>query len=185
MSLNPTFSPDGKLLASDCILNGGGVKIYTQPAEGGTQGITLVASPVSAEGLTWTSEGTSLLYSGNGSLWEVPASGGTPKKLSFAHDAMGPAVSAADTSSPTCSATVSIPKSGAWTGYRQGQLATPRSWFRPVGVKLNPAYLPPTASGMHFAFSMYSSFRSAVLVAPNCVLMARIRLRSFAASNLT
>jgi Tol biopolymer transport system component/DNA-binding winged helix-turn-helix (wHTH) protein len=93
MTVNPAFSPDGRLLASDCILSGGGHRIYLQPADGSPEKIMLVASPAWVDVLNWTPDSQFLVYSGSGKLWRIAASGGEPEVLSFAHDAMGAAVS--------------------------------------------------------------------------------------------
>ena len=93
--IEPAFSPNGKYLASVCFLaDGSGNKIYLQRTEdGGNQEVTLVRGPAfTLPGLAWTADSRSLLYSAEGSLWRVPATGGTPERLSFAHDAETPAV---------------------------------------------------------------------------------------------
>ncbi len=97
-SWEPTFSPDGKYLASVCMLTEGVNKIYMQPPEGGparevalVNGSSTLAGG-SLEGLTWAADSQSLLYSSEGHLWRVPSSGGKPEKLLFAQDAQMPAV---------------------------------------------------------------------------------------------
>jgi Tol biopolymer transport system component/DNA-binding winged helix-turn-helix (wHTH) protein len=95
MSGQPTFSPNGKYLASACVLAGsGGNRIYVQRAEGGgAHEVTLVRGPsFKLNGLAWTADSRSLVYSAEGSLWRVPATGGTPERLPFAHDAETPTV---------------------------------------------------------------------------------------------
>lgn len=94
LMVNPSISPDGTQIASVCLLIGGeGTRLYVQPADGSSNDIRLIANPPSIDSLTWARDGKSLLYSGSTNLWRVPVNGGTPEKLSFAHDAMGPAVS--------------------------------------------------------------------------------------------
>ena len=87
-TLEPAFSPDGKSLASVCMLTTGVNRIYLQPREGGpAREVVLVkggALSGTLEGITWTADSRSLLYALSGSLWRVPTEGGTPEKLLFA-----------------------------------------------------------------------------------------------------
>jgi Tol biopolymer transport system component len=83
----PAFSPDGKYLASVCVLTEGVAKIYVQTPDG--QQAREVASAWSSEGfsgLTWAADSQSLLYTSDHHLWRVPLSGGKPEKLLFAQD---------------------------------------------------------------------------------------------------
>jgi len=95
MSLHPTFSPDGKYLASDCSLRGGGGnRIYVQGGDGaGAREIAFVASQIMwLDGLAWAADGHSIVYAAQGSLWRVSASGGTSEKLPFTQAGTMPAV---------------------------------------------------------------------------------------------
>ena len=93
--VNPSISPDGKEVASECVLVGGeGTRLYVQPADGSSRAARLVASKASM-GMAWLRDGKSIVYGADASLWKVSAAGGTPEKLIFAHDAIGPTLSPA------------------------------------------------------------------------------------------
>lgn len=98
MSLHPTFSPDGKYLASDCSLGrGAGNKIYVQRA-GGTDAheIAFVSTQIMwLDGLAWAPDGRSVLYAAQGGLWRVPLSGGSSEKLPFGESSTMPAIARA------------------------------------------------------------------------------------------
>lgn len=91
MVLHPSFSFDGKYIASDCTLSGGvGNKIYTQNSKGGEiKEVTLITSPlVGLDGLEWSRDGRSIFFCAEGRLWRVRATGGTPEVLPFAQGGM-------------------------------------------------------------------------------------------------
>ena len=83
----PAFSPDGKHLASACLVTEGLAKIYVQTLDG--KEASEVADATSSEGfsgIAWSTDGRSLLYSSDQILWRVPLAGGKPEKLLFAQD---------------------------------------------------------------------------------------------------
>ena len=83
----PAFSPNGKYLASVCVLTEGVAKIYVQTSDG--KQAREVADAWSSEGfsgLAWAADNQSLLYSPDHHLWRVPLAGGKPEKLLFAQD---------------------------------------------------------------------------------------------------
>ena len=83
----PAFSPDGKYLASVCMLTEGVSKIYVQTAEGRqAREVADARSSAGFSGLTWARDSQSLLYSSDQHLWRVPLAGGEPEKLLFAQD---------------------------------------------------------------------------------------------------
>ena len=85
---NPAFSPDGKYLASVCLLTETVAKIYVQSSDG--KQAREVAGTRSAEGfvgIAWAADSHSLVYSSDLHLWRVPLAGGEPEKLLFAPDA--------------------------------------------------------------------------------------------------
>jgi len=86
MNLHPSFSFDGKYVASDCVLGGGvGNKIYTQNSQGEeTKEVAFIKAPVSwLDGLAWSTDGRSILFGAEGKLWRVRATGGNPEELPF------------------------------------------------------------------------------------------------------
>jgi Tol biopolymer transport system component len=95
--MEPAFSPDGKYLASACVLNESVNKIYIQRLDGGgAREVALVDNARALLGICWTPDGRSILYGAPpSSLWRVAVTGGTPEELIFAHDAQTPAVARA------------------------------------------------------------------------------------------
>jgi Tol biopolymer transport system component/DNA-binding winged helix-turn-helix (wHTH) protein len=87
----PSFSPDGKHLATACVVSIGVQRIYVQPALGG-KAQQVVRLQGDFRGMTWSADSKSLIYSLDRWLWRIPSSGGTPEKLLFASDAFQPAV---------------------------------------------------------------------------------------------
>jgi Tol biopolymer transport system component/DNA-binding winged helix-turn-helix (wHTH) protein len=89
----PSFSADGRYLASVCVLGEGVAKIYVQDPDG--KQAREVAGARSSEGfagITWTADNKSLLYSSDQHLWRIPLTGGKPEMLLFAQDVESVAV---------------------------------------------------------------------------------------------
>ena len=95
---DPAFSPDGQALAfvrwGEDLASG---DIYLQPVAGGQAG-RLTSDGKQIQGLAWTADGRSIIYSANRAglfiLWGVPISGGEPEALAgIGQDAYNPAVS--------------------------------------------------------------------------------------------
>jgi Tol biopolymer transport system component/DNA-binding winged helix-turn-helix (wHTH) protein len=87
----PAFSPDGESLALACMLELGVGRIYVQPAlNGSAREVARVGGNL--EGVAWSADSKSLLYSIDGQIWRVQAAGGKPEKLLFAQNAYAPAV---------------------------------------------------------------------------------------------
>jgi Tol biopolymer transport system component/DNA-binding winged helix-turn-helix (wHTH) protein len=91
---NPEFSPDGKYLASVCVLTQGVSKIYVQTADGREpREIVGAWSSEGFSGIAWAPGGEALFYSSDQHLWRVPLAGGTPERLLFAQDVESVSVS--------------------------------------------------------------------------------------------
>jgi Tol biopolymer transport system component len=87
----PAFSPNGKFLALACMVGIGVGRIYVEPAAGGpAREVARVGDLL--QGLAWSVDSKSLVYSVHGQLWRVPVAGGKPEELLFAQNAYTPAV---------------------------------------------------------------------------------------------
>jgi dipeptidyl aminopeptidase/acylaminoacyl peptidase len=83
----PTFSPDGTVLASVCVVGGGATKIYLQDADGRhPRELPGGSSSEYLAGIAWTPDGRSLVYSADHHLWRVPLDGEPRERLLFAQD---------------------------------------------------------------------------------------------------
>ena len=92
VALGPAFSPAGDQIASYCADEAFDVgAIYVQSVQG-----VVVRKFLRLDGefggLTWTSDGNSIVYSLNSFLWRVAVMGGHPQKLEFGQNANAPAV---------------------------------------------------------------------------------------------
>src|SRR5664279_1729124 len=89
----PAFSPDGKHLASVCVLTEGVATIYVQTPDGrDAREVTGARSSEGFAGIAWAADSKSLLYSSDQHLWRIPLAGGKPEKLLFAQDVESVAV---------------------------------------------------------------------------------------------
>jgi len=84
----PAFSPDGKSLAFACMTTNEIGGIFVEPATGGPAR-EIVQIEGNIQDIAWASDSQSLVYSLDGSLWRVPASGGIPDQLPRAQHASG------------------------------------------------------------------------------------------------
>ena len=91
-TFGPSFSPDGKYLASVCVLTEGVAKIYVQAPDGQQARELAKAWASDFTGLAWAADSQSLLYSTEHRLWRVSLAGGRPEKLLFAQDVESVAV---------------------------------------------------------------------------------------------
>ncbi len=86
-TLHPAFSPDGKYLASMCVITEGVFRIYVQSPDGTHPRIvTDVKSSGGFADLDWAADSLSLIYAADLHLWRVPLAGGRPEQLLFAQD---------------------------------------------------------------------------------------------------
>jgi Tol biopolymer transport system component/DNA-binding winged helix-turn-helix (wHTH) protein len=89
----PSFSPDGKYVASVCVFTEGVANIYVQTADGKqARAVAGARSSEGFEGIAWAADNQSLLYTADQHLWRVPLAGGKPEKLLFAQDVESVAV---------------------------------------------------------------------------------------------
>jgi Tol biopolymer transport system component/DNA-binding winged helix-turn-helix (wHTH) protein len=89
----PAFSPDGKYLASVCVLAEGVAKIYLQTPDGKQpRELKGARSSEGFLGLAWAEDSQSLLYCSDQHLWRIPLAGGKPEMLLFAQDVESVAV---------------------------------------------------------------------------------------------
>jgi len=85
------FSPDGRTLASACMVDFGLGELFVQAWPSGTPRKILDVKG-ELEGLTWSQDGQSVIYSLGTDLWRIPAHGGQPERLWFAQGATSPSV---------------------------------------------------------------------------------------------
>ena len=94
--IEPSISPDGKSLASVCVLALGINKLYVQRIDGELpREIAQIDTSFVLAGIAWSADGHSILYSTYGTtgrLWRVSAEGGRPQQISVAHGTESPAV---------------------------------------------------------------------------------------------
>jgi len=96
MTIEPAISPDGKFLASVCVLTFGVNKLFVQQIDGKLpRQIAQVSTSFVPAGLAWSADGHSIIYSTYGTtsrLWRVPAEGGRPEQLPFPRETQNPAI---------------------------------------------------------------------------------------------
>ena len=78
----PAFSPDGRQLAFIGRDSANRVQVWVQEIGGSARRLTNHAD-LAPTRVRWSADGSSLLYSADGSLWRVPASGGAPAEIPF------------------------------------------------------------------------------------------------------
>ena len=80
----PAYSPDGSQIAFfSGDFRGDGVQLWTQERSGGAAQKLTDHSDTTPLRARWSADGTSILYSADGRLWRITASGGTPHEISL------------------------------------------------------------------------------------------------------
>jgi Tol biopolymer transport system component len=87
----PVFSPDGRSLAVACRVSNAVNDLFVLPVAGGAG--RRVARAGDFEGMSWTADGTSLLYASDGDLWQAALAGDAPERLLAGGDMAMPAIS--------------------------------------------------------------------------------------------
>ena len=87
-ALAPTFTPDGRRLSYFAPDSAGRMQVWVQEiADGGTAAGSPIRvtnhTDVAATRIRWVPDGSALLYSAEGRLWKVAASGGQPSEIQF------------------------------------------------------------------------------------------------------
>ena len=86
-----SFSPDGRTMAVSCMYDWSLHGLYVQPYPSGPAR-ELRELRGEMEGLQWSRDGRSLIYSMSGDLWRIWAHGGVPERLWFGQGASYPTV---------------------------------------------------------------------------------------------
>ena len=87
-ALAPTFTADGRRMAYFALDSAGRMQVWVQEITGGD---TAAGSPIRVTNhadvtptrIRWVPDGSALLYSADGRLWKVAASGGQPREIQF------------------------------------------------------------------------------------------------------
>jgi Tol biopolymer transport system component len=93
----PAFSPDGKSLATACLVKYGIFAVFAGPVSGDGARKVAVVEGGGVSGLTYSADGRYLFYANGstGDLWRVGLDAGAPEKLLAGRDAHMPAVARA------------------------------------------------------------------------------------------
>ena len=88
----PAISPDGQSLAFMCMFDFGLSGLYVQPWPAGSAR-EIFRAKAAFEGLSWASDGRSLVYTLGTDLWRIPLyHGAAPERLWFGQNALGAVV---------------------------------------------------------------------------------------------
>jgi Tol biopolymer transport system component/DNA-binding winged helix-turn-helix (wHTH) protein len=149
------FSPDGKYLASACVLTEGVAKIYVQTPDGKqSREVVGAKSSEGFSGIAWAADSHSLVYGSDQHLWRIPLTGGKPEKLLFAQDVETVAV--ARTGNRLAYAQVRHP-SGIWRLELASQAKPAGPATKLISSSLGDARPHTSPDGKYIAFQSWRS----------------------------
>jgi Tol biopolymer transport system component/DNA-binding winged helix-turn-helix (wHTH) protein len=149
-TLHPAFSPDGRYLATMCVITAGAFRIHVQGPDGtNARRVTDVKSTGGFADLEWTADSRSLVYAADLRLWRVRLDGGRPEKLLFAQDAES--VSIARTGNRLVYAQVRHPGS-IWQLELTGPTSAAGPATRLISSSMGEGYARVSPSGASIAF---------------------------------
>ena len=155
----PSFAPDGKRLAYFARDSADRIQVWVRTVDSASPATRLTShADVTPTRVRWTSDGLALVYSADGRLWRVAATGGTPTEIPFSAELslQRPRRSLPQTAFPEPGQPQHV---RAFMGLALspdartvGMLALGKLWVMPVGGKPRDVVVVPP-SAQHLAWS--------------------------------